>query len=506
MVDSGFYHYVGAMQGGTSRQANLRLLIDKAGQFETLGSGGLFEFIAFFEKLKASSGDMGTASSITEGEDVIRLMSIHKSKGLEFPVVILAGAGKQFNLRDTYDKALLHKDYGVGLRFVDPEKRYYSESLPQMIMKRRLKMESLAEEMRILYVAMTRAVNQLILIGSSGRFESDLKRWVRGPSTFNLVGGKSYLDWILTILSRHPDGAPIRDISTLPVFGNSRDGNCKWTIDFIRKDQLLLEGLHASKARSAVDVETKSGENKNEAGGEQSASIPVYTEKDIENWRNEMDRRLSWTYPKEKTVNMPFKLSVSDLKRASKVGIQGANVHIPPLTPKPKFLAGKTKKSGAEIGTLHHFVMQHLDFKTDLTPQGIQAQVRNMVHLNLMDQEDLALIRFDDIARFFTTELGERLLQAKQVYREVPFILNKVINDTETMVQGIIDCYFEEEGGLVVLDYKTDYTGKSGVDAIASTYRVQVELYKEALEKLLEKPVKASYLYFFDAGTGVKVE
>ncbi len=513
MVDSGFYHYVGAMQGGTSRQANLRLLIDKAGQFETLGSGGLFEFIAFFEKLKASSGDMGTASSITEGEDVIRLMSIHKSKGLEFPVVILAGAGKQFNLRDTYDKALLHKDYGVGLRFVDPEKRYYSESLPQMIMKRRLKMESLAEEMRILYVAMTRAVNQLIVIGSSGRFESDLKRWVRGASTFNLVGGKSYLDWILSILSVHPDGGPIRERSDLPVFGSSDAGKCKWTIDFIRKDELLMDGLHVQSANmenddieevhiDAIGAEKEMDLKRDELQIGQEA----YTEADIQNWEYEIERRLSWTYPGEKTVNMPFKLSVSDLKRASKVGIQGANVHIPPLTPKPKFLTGKVKKSGAEIGTLHHFVMQHLDFKADLSAEGVRGQVQHMVHMNLMDQEDMGLIRFDDIARFFTTDLGARLLASKQVYREVPFILNKVINETQTMVQGIIDCYFEEEDGLIVLDYKTDYTGKSGVEAIATTYKVQVELYKEALEKLLEKPVKASYLYFFDAGTGIKVE
>ncbi len=153
----------------------MRLLIDKAGQFERLGSGGLFEFIGFFEKLKASSGDMGTASTIGESEDVVRLMSIHKSKGLEFPVVVLAGAGKNFNLRDTYDKVLMHKNYGVGLRYTDPENRYYSESLPQMIMKRQLKSESLAEEMRILYVALTRAVDKLIITGTTGRFDSDLK-------------------------------------------------------------------------------------------------------------------------------------------------------------------------------------------------------------------------------------------------------------------------------------------------------------------------------------------
>ncbi|GKT35835.1 putative multi-domain containing protein, partial [Aduncisulcus paluster] len=117
MLDSGFYNYIGAMPGGMGRQANLRLLIDKAGQFERLGSGGLFEFIGFFEKLKSSSGDMGTASTIGESEDVLRLMSIHKSKGLEFPIVVLAGAGKNFNLRDTYDKVLMHKTYGVGLRY-----------------------------------------------------------------------------------------------------------------------------------------------------------------------------------------------------------------------------------------------------------------------------------------------------------------------------------------------------------------------------------------------------
>ncbi len=495
MTESGFYYYAGAMQGGTSRQANLRLMVDKAGQFETLGSGGLFEFIAFFEKLKDSSSDMGTASIISEGEDVIRLMSIHKSKGLEFPIVILAGAGKQFNLRDTYDKVLLHKTYGVGLKFIDPDKRYYSESLPQMVMKRQLKLESLAEEMRILYVALTRAVDRLVIVGSTGRFESDSKRWCRGPSVFNLSSGKSYLDWIMSVLSRHPDGAEIRAYSAAPIFGDAKDGDCSWTVQFARKDTLLTAGL--SDPLISPELESRES-SEGMTVSDAKASIPEWTE--------EIDRRLNWEYPLADYVNMPFKVSVSDLKRAAATSIETSSVHIPALVPKPKFLTEKTRKSGAEIGTLHHFVMQHIDFNGDLTETGIQAQVSKMILLNLIDADDEKYIKSLDIARFFETELGRRLLASKYVYREVPFILSKEIGGSRTMVQGIIDCYFEEEDGLVVLDYKTDYTGRAGLESIAANYRVQVEIYTEALQKLIGKPVKGTYLYFFDAGESVMIE
>ncbi len=351
MIESGFYHYVGAMPGGTGRQANLRLLIDKAGQFERLGSGGLFEFIGFFEKLKASSGDMGTASTIGESEDVVRLMSIHKSKGLEFPIVILAGAGKNFNLRDTYDKVLMHKTYGVGLRYTDPEKRYYSESLPQMIMKRQLKAESLAEEMRILYVALTRAVDKLIITGSTGRFDSDLRRWMRGASLYNLSSGKSYMDWVASIISRHPDGQPLRDLSEMPVFGDSDYGKTSWHVQVVRKDDLLQQGLKivVADSKENTDESTNSMNTTNEKG----ASIDIPKVDQETEWKNEINRRLSWQYPEAVKLNMPFKLSVSDMKRASKSGIDGANVHIPALVPKPKFMIGKQKK---RVLKLEHFI------------------------------------------------------------------------------------------------------------------------------------------------------
>ncbi len=500
MTESGFYHYVGAMPGGTSRQANLRLLIDKAGQFEKLGSGGLFEFISFFEKLKASNGDMGTASTIGESEDVVRLMSIHKSKGLEFPIVILAGAGKNFNLRDTYDKVLMHKNYGVGLRYTDPDKRYYSESLPQMIMKRQLKLESLAEEMRILYVALTRAVDKLIITGATGRFDSDIKRWLRGSSKYNLQSGRSYMDWIASIMSRHPDGSNIRELSDFPIFGDSDDGGARWTVRVLRKDELLKYGLNLESI-----PEESSQTKETSTTPKDSIDSKDDLESKIELWHKEINRKLSWSYPHKESLNMPFKLSVSDMKRASKSGMSGAHVRIPALIPKPKFMEGSRKKNGAEVGTLHHFVMQHLNIKGDLTPTGIQKQIAEMVLKNLLDSEDVQYIKVDKIAEFFVSELGKRMLNALHIHREIPFIINKKMEENEVMVQGIIDCYFEENDGLVILDYKTDFTGTKGTKAIAETYKVQVELYTEALTKLLDKPVKGAYLYFFDASESVKI-
>jgi len=302
------------------------------------------------------------------------------------------------------------------------------------------------------------------------------------------------MDWIASILSRHPDGDAIRNLSDLPIFGDTGNGGVRWHVQVLRKDELLTYGLNLATKPVVIDEDDKILD-----------LAPLSEEDQIRDWEVEIDRRLSWRYPEAAKLNMPFKLSVSDMKRASKGELAGANVHIPALIPKPKFMDTERKKNSAEIGTLHHFVMQHLNLKEALSPDGIKAQLNQMVMKNLIDQEDAKLVNTSNISRFFDTPLGVRMLKSDHIHREVPFILNKNMDGVDIMIQGIIDCYFEESDGVVILDYKTDFTGISGTDAVAENYRVQVELYTEALTRLLEKPVKGAFIYFFDAGESIQI-
>ncbi len=507
LMDTGFYHYAGAMPGGSARQANLRVLVDRAGQMQKHNAGGLFYFIRFVDRLKKSAGDLGAATAVGEHEDVVRLMSIHKSKGLEFPVVIVGGMGKKFNLRDTQENLLLHKDVGLGPKFVDPDKRIWSQTLSQAVMKRTMLEESLSEEMRILYVALTRAVDCLYLVGTTSRLESDGKKWSRGVSLYQRKAGRSYLDWVSTILAEHPDGGPLRDLSEWST-GASGSWQSRWQIDLVRKDQLLApaQGLGHYQDRQVADKEV--GRDQDQPGPSGDREVPVT--RDVSQPEpqiyGQIQDRFDWAYPHEQGLHTPFKLAVSDIKRLESHGLSEAGVHIPKLIPQPKFLVNETKLSAADRGTLHHFVMQHLHFGGDVTEEGIQKQVEGLYLKALITEAEHIQIDCQQIAGLFTTDLGRRMLQADRIHREVPFMIRRQVQGESILVQGIIDCYFEEEGQLVLVDYKTDFTGFKTKEAVAESYRVQLQLYKDALEALLDKKVKEAHVYLFDAYDSVALE
>lgn len=503
-MDTGYYYYVGAMPGGLQRQANLRILFDRASQFEKTSIKGLFNFIKFIEKLQGSKGDMGAAKILGENDNVVRIMSIHKSKGLEFPVVIAAGMGKNFNLRDTSADVLLHKDLGLGPKFVDPNLRTYRDTIAKLAMKDQIKVESLSEEMRILYVAFTRPKDKLIIVGSLRKIDRLVKNWNKAKNTYSLMNAKNYLDWICAALIKHPDGENLRVLGDFE-FDESRytAEDSRWTVNILGRQAVVLE----EQQKLLKEEEYK---EKLINFNREEFSPNSYTEH-----KDEINNRLNWQYAYSDATVIPSKLSVSDIKKASIQEMDSIAHQIPTLVKSPKFMEGKKVITAAERGTIIHFVLQHLDLNNVKSEDNIRHQVDFMVARELITEEESDVVNVAKILSYFKSEIGKRMLVAKKVFRESPFIIEKSASDVinglqeglgeKLLVQGIIDCYFEEEDGLILVDYKNDIILDENIDSVVERYRVQLELYKEALERITGKDVKETYLYLFHIDEGVKL-
>ncbi len=503
-MDTGYYYYVGAMPGGFQRQANLRILFDRASQFEKTTIKGLFNFIKFIEKLQGSREDMGAAKILGENDNVVRIMSVHKSKGLEFPVVIAAGMGKNFNLRDTNADVLLHKDLGLGPKFVDPDLRTYRDTIAKLAMKDQIKMESLSEEMRILYVAFTRPEDKLIIVGSLKNIENLVKKWDKSDNVYSLMNGKNYLDWIGPALIRHPDGEVLRQLGDLQ-FDESRYSaeNSKWTINVLGRQAIVLE----EQEKLLKDEEYRE-------------KLVNFDRKDFPpngytRYKDEIYNRLNWEYDHTEATLIPSKLSVTDIKKTTVQEMDSIVHQIPTLVKSPKFMEGKKAFTAAERGTIIHFVLQHLDLNNVHSKEQIHEQIDFMVARELITEEEFKVVNIEKLLNYFNSDIGKRMLRANKVYRESSFIIEKPAgeiidglcenSEEKLLVQGIIDCYFEEEDGLVLVDYKNDIVFNGDIFSIVTRYKVQLSLYKEALERITERKVKETYLYLFDIDQGVRV-
>ena len=503
-MDTGYYYYVGAMPSGLQRQANLRILFDRAGQFEKTSIKGLFNFIKFIEKLQGSKGDMGAAKILGENDNVVRIMSIHKSKGLEFPVVIAAGMGKNFNLRDTSADVLLHKDLGLGPKFVDPNLRTYRDTIAKLAMKDQIKIESLSEEMRILYVAFTRPKDKLIAVGSVRNVEKQIQKWNKSNNTYALMNGRNYLDWIGASLVKHPDGEILREISELEFEDSKYESeDSKWRIHILGRQAIVIEE-HEKLLKEEEYKEKLINFNRD-----------YFSPNDYTAHKSEIDSRLNWQYQYPEATFIPSKLSVSDIKRASIEEMDSIVHQIPTLVKTPKFMEGKNSFTAAERGTIIHFVLQHLDLNNVNSEEEIQKQIDFMVARDLITEDEAKVVNFEKLLNYFKSELGKRMLKSKKVYRESPFVIKKSASDVvrglsqeleeKLLVQGIIDCYFEEEDGFVLVDYKNDIVFNGDTASVVAKYEVQLSLYKEALEQITERKVKETYLYLFDVDKGVKL-
>lgn len=500
--DTSYYDYVGGMPGGAARQANLRLLYDRAREYESTSFRGLFRFLRFVEKMQGAGTDLSVAGSLGENENVVRIMSIHKSKGLEFPIVIVADLGKKFNMLDSKAPVLIHKRLGLGPYVVDSGLRVKYPTIARQAIACQVDRESKAEELRVLYVALTRAREKLILVGSARCLKDKAGDWSRYAASSEallpahvIAGADSYLDWLGTAVARHGDGEALR------LYGGYAGGrvnpdvadSSKWSLTIVTPGQ-----VHSRAARAPE----KTGLLESIFRGE-----PLPPSEDAA----AVEKKLSWQYPQRAAQAALAKISVTEMKRRFDV-LGQEDFKEEAVFARPRFISGKTSLTGAEYGTLLHCVMQHLSLARVAGEAELRAQLAEMADREILTAEQAAKVDVAAVCRYFQSSIGRRMLASKHVRRELPFSVllpaqrfYPELEDEEEriFVQGIIDVLFDEGEEMVLIDYKTD---SGSARELTEKYKVQVDLYAEAVEKIFQKKVKERYLYSFGSGQWIMIE
>ena len=514
-TNSGYYAYCGALPGGSQRQANLRILFERAKQFEETSFKGIFNFINFISKLKKSNSDMGSAKTLGENANVVRIMSIHKSKGLEFPIVICSGMGRNFNTMDFRKDVLYHHELGYGPQIVDFERRISYPSIAKEALKCKINIENISEEMRILYVALTRAKEKLIITSSIKDIEQNMHKWSSNISTekmvskYDILNGKNYMDWMMPAIIKHKDLEDIRDTYNLST-SISMEDESKWSVKTWSRDDIDFEKHEKEGIREVLNTMDLS-------------------QHDTE-YYEQIEKKLNFEYPYLGVVKKAASISVTEIKKRQEEYEEqedslGLYKHKTTLK-KPKFLSESQKSekiTGARRGTIVHLIMEVLDFEKVNTESEIKAQIQDLVKRRIITEKESQVLSPRKIMRFFKSPIAKRMLSSKFVKREQKIYTQIKMNDIylndeifknnretyeneSVMLRGVIDLYFEEDDGLVILDYKTDFVDKNNKKEIIHKYKKQIEIYADVLSKLTGKKVKEKYLYLFGIDEQVKVD
>ena len=487
--DTGYYNYVGLMTNGELRQANLKMLFERAKQCESISFKGLFNFINYIEKIKTSSKDMDSAKIIGENDDVIRIMSIHKSKGLEFPVVFLSGIGKQFNMQDLNNKILLHPEIGIGVKYIDYDMQIEYDTLSKQAMRNQIMLETLSEEMRVLYVALTRAKEKLIITGYSTTDKQngvhDICDKYSELNSILLKKCKTYLDWVELVYMYNQD--EMKELSSINVYA--------------KKEVLKI-----------CKTEEAEKENTEKQILDKISKVKIDDEE-----KNKISKILEYQYKYQDSTTIPTKTSVTELKMMQNeyaVSRKFAFSNAPAEAEAenscsqmlPKFLQEdtETKITNAQKGTLIHLCMQKLDTQNKNYTYGqIKDLVQDLENKKIITHKEAEAININKVYQFTKSKIWEEMIHALVVYREKAFYINipaKEVFDKELeekiLVQGVIDLYYiNEQKELILVDFKTDYVEDRNEQILVDKYNIQLELYKRALEDALQRKVDKVYIY-----------
>lgn len=471
---TGYMNYVNLMPNGALRVSNLRMLFERAKQYEEASFKGLYNFINFIDKIKFNQEDLKAAKIIGENENVVRIMTIHKSKGLEFPVVILAGVGKQFNFRDLNGKILLDQDLGMGPQYIDSDRYIEFKTLAKKALAIKEKNEAISEEMRIFYVALTRAKEKLIIVGRQkdvNKKMSEKQKLLEIYSTIDdnkinpylLQKYKTYLDWLELIYLKE-GVANTKNLFTVNI--NKRE-----------KTSVKIEN-------EVEDISNKIIEESNKNNDEQE--------------KEKIKEVLNWQYKHQSIEGIPTKTSVSKLKEKREQEVQ--------ITQEPKFINedAKTKLTGAQKGTLIHLCLQKMKETEEYNLEKITELIEELKDKEIITEIEEQNIDKEKLLEYTNSQLWTELKQAKEIHKEHPFYINikasRIYNqinkedDEEILVQGVIDLFFiDKDDKLILVDYKTDYVQNE--NELVEKYKGQLDLYKEALEQSLDKRVDKMCIY-----------
>lgn len=481
----------GAMHRGAERKENLLAFLELSEDFARAGRQGLFDFVRTLRE-QLASGE-AAAMQTTHASSGVRIMSIHKSKGLEFPVVILSDLARRFSNMDFQSSVLVHPQLGLGPVCVDARRHIQYPTIARQALERTLRREAKAEELRVLYVAMTRAKEKLVMVhtqANAGGRVADLMALSDCPVLPEAVdSGKCMGDWIMLPLLQRSEAGALRAFAGQNSEGRFFAEETPWTV-------CVHDGLQFAAPAQQSDAAA-------EERAPQREELPA----DF--------AALSYRYPYAEQTAFPAKLTATQLKGRAIDEEISENTTLPPRLRnlcKPKFLAGKTALTGAERGTALHLVMQDLDFFCEPNEQSVRAQIEAMRAQRKLTEEQAKAADAYAIVRFLRSDLAARIRKSKQVEREYRFSLLRPVRDFSSLdaddsvlLQGVVDCFFEEDGELVVVDFKTDHVSCAQLDERAEHYRPQLEAYSMALTRVMGKKVKEKVLYFFSAGEEVRL-
>ena len=517
--ETGFLSYVSAMPGGAQRELNLRLLVDRAADYGKTSYSGLFNFVRYIRNMEKQEIDPGEQSTLSGDDDVVRIFSIHKSKGLEFPVVFLTGLGRMFNFSSLNAVPLIHPDLGIAADYLDPVMRLRVPTIRKRALAVRLKRDQAGENLRILYVAMTRAKQKLILSGTI-RDEKTLDEKRAAPaggggtlSPGSILGARSFLDWIIPAADR--------------IFEEDRKTG--------RKPFLVFRPAYPSElAAAGYGAETRKTETLAFLGSLDPDR--VYSTE----MREAMEERFRFRYPYAGRENIPAETSVSELKRrAAWSGQADGSEELPahrlyeeplpsPIVPgfirrkagEEEEAGGGQEFTGAAAGTAYHRVMELLDFGALEAAGGdaaeaVRAQIAAMRAGGRLGAEETEAVDPGKIVSFVESPIGKRFAAAAaagRLVREQPYVSMERASDLdadwpsdeEVLVQGIIDAYFIEDGAVVLVDYKTDRV-RDGAELLRR-YRIQLRLYARALQAATGLPVSEKIIWSFALGAEIRAD
>ena len=494
-----YREFVRVKPGGERRAENLSMLVEKAKKFEESSYSGIFDFVRYIERLVKYDMDTGEAQ-IVSGENAVRLMSIHKSKGLEAPVVIVAGLSKKFNRTDVRAGLVLHPELGVGMDFRDEVLRIKAPTLLKKVIAGQLNYEMLSEELRILYVALTRAKEKLILsatVSSETEFRERLEKKAAGGAAAytDLLGADSYLDFL-----------------KLPLMHCLEKGS----LNYVRAGQMERQAEEAVQGREKEKAEREQWFLRLSGAKLET----VYHE----GLARELQQRESYTYPYP-LCGGKMKLSVSELKKAAYAEEEQEELfpeEIPEQTI-PRFMQGTKEAgiSGSERGTLYHRIMECMDFCKEYSEEAsVTAELQRLTESGRIRRDAMQLVTPGKVLHFFRSDLGKRMQRAARkgtLRKEQPFVIGIPYREVYkeegaeqseeyVMVQGIIDAFFEEDGALVLVDYKTDSVKTDVKEVLTKRYRTQLAYYEQALFQVTGKTVKEKMIYAFTNGEAFMVE
>ncbi len=481
LEETGYGSYIQAMPAGEQRAANMDLLLEKAAAYEKTSYKGLFHFVQYIERLKKYEVDYGEADITGENENVVRIMSIHKSKGLEFPIVFVCGMNKQFNRQDSKSRLALHSKYGAGMDYIDVEQRLRRPCLIKKILDHEIQMENQGEELRVLYVAMTRAKEKLILTGV-------VKKELRGAVSmdyFTRAGANSFLDWVY------------------PVAADSKH--------FLLRE-ILAKQLEAGQAlEAAID----------RLDHMQVCRLSAQADGAL---LQKIEEQLSWRYFFEKDTHLKTKISVSELKRQAAPEEEGFLTEQMFAQEKEKIVPAFLREEqepenlGAKRGSAVHKILEEIDFVRIFESGSIRAalalQIEEMFAKGHITRQMKELVNPRILEIFLESPIAWRIAKAQSrgvLYKEQPFVMGipameiyEGASEELVLVQGIVDVFWKEEGGIVLLDYKTDAVKNEA--QLTGRYAMQLNLYAKALRKAAGEPVKEKLMYAFGLHKVVAVE